>query len=311
MKSKNYIQKIEEILAKNNWTQTQFANAAGVTFATVNRWLKQHVKPHLNQIRAIDKLHKEHIGIIPLSRIEIQTALKKVDKVKKKFSDMHDIFKGKSVNEEFLLELTYNSDAIEGSTLTKKETEAVLFDKATIKDKSLVEHLEAINHSEILVDIFFGKYRKRITEDLICEIHRSLMKGIRADAGQYSKHQGGIRGVDIVLPHPEDIPEEMTLLCKKINNIKGHPIEHIAKMHADFELIHPFGDGNGRVGRIIMIIQLLNNNYAPCVIGVKEKAEYYEYLEYAQRKSETHFVQYLAKTVLIGYKIIEKRKKQR
>jgi len=308
MKSKNYIQQIKEVLAKNIWTQTQFANAVGVTFATVNRWLKQHTKPHPNQIRAIDRLYKEHIGIVPLEREEVQLALKKVDKAKKKFGDVYNIFKNKSVNEEFLLELTYNSDAIEGSTLTKKETEAVLFDKATIKDKSLVEHIEAINHSEILIDIFLGKFRNKITEGLICEIHRSLMKGIRADAGQYSKHQRGIRGVDIVLPHPEDIPEEMGRLCKKINSIKGHPLEHIAKMHADFELIHPFGDGNGRVGRIIMIIQLLNNNYAPCVIGVKEKSKYYEYLEYAQRKSETYFVQYLAETVLAGYRIIEKRK---
>jgi Fic family protein len=311
MKSKNYIEKIKEIIAKNNWTQVQFADEIGVTFATVNRWLKQHTKPHPSQIRAIDKLYKEEIGVIPLSKTEIQVSLKKADKAKRKFSNIYDIFQNKPVNDEFLLELTYNSDAIEGSTLTKKETEAILFDKAIIKDKSLIEHMEAVNHSEILIDVFVGNYRKKITENLICEIHRNLMKGIRTDAGQYSKYQRGIRGVDIILPHPEDVPEEMGLLCKKINNIKGHPMEHIAKMHADFELIHPFGDGNGRVGRIMMIIQLLNNNYAPCIIGVKEKAEYYEYLEYAQRKSETHFVQYLAKAVLAGYEIIEKRQSQR
>lgn len=309
MKDEKYISKIREILEKTGWTQAKLSYEIGVTFATVNRWINQHTIPHPSQIRLIDKLYKEHVGIIPLSKEEIQKVLREADKKRNQYKAIYDIINQEQTREEFLLELTYNSDAIEGSTLTKKETEAILFDKATIKDKSLIEHIEAINHAEILNDIFSGKYKTKITEDLVRDIHHDLMKGIRTDAGQYARHQRGIRGVDIILPHPDDIPEEMGLFLKKVNNIKTHPIEHIARMHADFESIHPFGDGNGRVGRIIMIIQLLNNNYAPCIIGVQEKFQYYEYLEYAQRKSETHFTKYLAETVLAGYKIIEKRKR--
>jgi len=304
---KNYINKIKEILDKTHWTQTQLAYEIGVTFATVNRWLKHHTRPHLVQLRAIDKLYKEYVGIAPLSDAEIQQTLTTVDEERKKHNNIYQLLKNESIREEFLLELTYNSDAIEGSTLTKKETEAVLFDKATIKDKSLIEHLEAINHAEILNDIFNGKYKTGITEDTIKEIHRDLMKGIRDDAGEYSRQQRGIRGVSIVLPYPDDIPEEMNLFCKKIENVKNHPIEHTTKMHADFEAIHPFGDGNGRVGRLIMIIQLINNDFAPCIIGVNEKSKYYEYLEYAQKKSETHFVKYIVETVLAAYKIINKK----
>jgi len=308
MIEKDYISKIKQILAKTDWTQTQFAQELSVTFATVNRWLKQHTRPHLAQLRAIDRLFKEHIGIIPLGKKELQEVLTKVTAKRKKFNNIYNLLNNKAIREEFLLELTYNSDAIEGSTLTKKETEAVLFDKATIQDKSLTEHLEAINHAEILNDIFNGAYKANISEGFIQKIHKDLMKGIRSDAGLYSRHARRIRGVDIILPHPEDIPEEMLFLCKKINQIEGHPISHIARMHADFEAIHPFGDGNGRVGRLIMIMQLLNNGFAPCVIGVQEKSRYYEYLEYAQKQSETHFIKYAAETILKGYKIIEKKK---
>ena len=305
---KNYIAKIRRILDKTRWTQTQFAQELGVTFATVNRWLRQHTRPHPAQLQAIDKLHKKHVGIIPLDEKELQEVLSKGMIKRKKRKNIYSLLNDKAIREEFLLELTYNSDAIEGSTLTKKETEAVLFDKATIQDKSLTEHLEAINHAEILNDIFNGVYKTDISEGLIQEIHKNLMKGIRSDAGLYSRHLRAIRGVDIVLPHPEDIPEEMQLLCEKINKVKNNPISHIAKMHADFEAIHPFGDGNGRVGRLIMIIQLLNNGFAPCIIGVQEKSRYYEYLEYAQKKSGTHFIKYVAEAILKGYKIIEKRK---
>ncbi len=133
------------------------------------------------------------------------------------------------------------------------------------------------------------------------------MQGIREDAGEYAKHQRAIRGYDLALPHPDDIPEEMQSLIKKMNFRKKHPVEHIAKIHADFEAIHPFGDGNGRVGRLIMIIQLIDCGFAPCIISVNDKAKYYECLEYAQKKSYSHFVYFLAEAILKGYGIIQKK----
>ena len=304
----NYIDKIKQILAKTSWSQSRFAQEAGVTFVSVNRWLKGHSRPHPSQLRQIDLLFKKIVGIIPLPEGEIKQIMAKVDEKRRQFSNIVKILEDERIVADFLLELTYNSDANEGSTLTKKQTEAIIFDKATVREKSLVEHLEAINHATILKDLFSGKYIPPINESLIKEIHRVLMQGIRDDAGQYSKQQRGIRGVDLSLPHPDDIPEEMNLFFSKVNSCRKHPIEHIAKMHADFEAIHPFGDGNGRIGRLIMIIQLINNGYVPCVITVEEKARYYESLEYAQKRSETHFVYFLAETILKGYQIIEKIK---
>ncbi|MFH1856602.1 MAG: Fic family protein [Candidatus Omnitrophota bacterium] len=301
-----YIYQLTQILEKSGWSQVRLAEEVGVSFATVNRWLNGHTRPHLAQIRQIEKLFREFVGIIPLPEKDIEFVLEKVTDKKKQFCDIKKFLQNERIVEEFMLEVTYNSDAIEGNTLTKKETEAVIFDKAALKNKSLIEHLEAVNHASVLKDIFAGKLQEEIDENIIKKMHKMLMQGIREDAGEYAKYQRGIRGVDLILPHPEDIPEEMRLFCDKVNNYAGHPLEHIAKMHADFEAIHPFGDGNGRIGRLIMIIQCLKNNLAPCVINVEEKAKYYETLEYAQKRSETHFVCFAAEAVLKGYKIIEK-----
>ncbi|MCP4652485.1 MAG: helix-turn-helix domain-containing protein [Candidatus Omnitrophica bacterium] len=304
--NENYIKQIKAVLDKTGWSQSRFASNIGVSFATVNRWLNQHTKPHPGQLRQIKKVFKNIVGVAALSDQAIGKMLGKVEAKKRQFSNIRKLLRRQDVIEEFLLELTYNSDAIEGSTLTKKETEAIIFDKASINDKSLTDHLEAINHSAILVDIFSGRLCAPIDENLIKNIHKMLMQGIRSDAGQYAKYPRGIRGVDLALPHPKDISDELNFFLQKVNSHKAHPIVHAARMHADFETIHPFGDGNGRVGRLIMIIQLINSGFAPCLISANEKAGYYECLEFAQKKSETHLTNFIAEAVLAGYRIIEK-----
>lgn len=304
----NVIKALTKILEQSKWTQSQLAQELGVTFATVNRWLNAHTSPHPAQKRQIEALFKKIVGIEPLKKQELRSAFQRARKAKGRFKNIKKILRNERVADEFLLELTYNSDAIEGSTLTKNETEAIIFDKATIKNKSLVEHLEAVNHAAILRDIFSGSIQAPITEGLILKMHARLMQGIRVDAGEYARHQRAIRGVSLALPDPRDIPEEMKRYFKRINKFKGNPVAHIAKLHADFEAIHPFGDGNGRLGRLIMIIQLISKGFAPCVIALSERAKYYEVLEYAQRKSETHLIHFLAEAVLCGYEIIRRVK---
>jgi Fic family protein len=178
---------------------------------------------------------------------------------------------------------------------------------------SLIEHLEASNHAAVLERIFNGECNDVINEDLLKGLHRAIMQGIRHDAGMYSKFHRAIRGVDLIMPAPEDIQEEMDVLFKVINYKEKKTntgceglIAHVAKMHASFEAIHPFGDGNGRIGRLIMIIQLLSEGYAPCVVENSCKGEYYEVLEYAQKRSETALIKFVAEAVLKGYKLLEK-----
>ena len=306
----NYINQLKAIMNITGWSQPKLAQTLGVTFASLNRWLNRHAVPHPVMRKAIYHLYKECVGILPVPEEKIKTSIGSLEKEKKKHKNIKELIKtSKNLREDLLLELTYNSNAIEGSTLTKKQTEAVIFDKAAIPDKSYTEQLEATNHAVALERIFNSEFSGPITENTIKELHGIIMQGISAEAGKYSKHHRAIRGVDLRLPAPEDIKEEIGLLLRKINHPRDSLIEHIAKTHAAFEAIHPFGDGNGRVGRLIMIIQLLNAGYAPCVIENEMKADYYEALEYAQKKSETHLTIFLIDSIQKGYSIIKKHKK--
>ncbi|MEA3493627.1 MAG: Fic family protein [Candidatus Margulisiibacteriota bacterium] len=306
----NYIAQIKAILNATGWSQVKLAQEIGVTFAALNRWLNQRAKPRPSTQKEIYRVYKEEVGILPLPDKNIRQALHSLDREKKKHKNIKKIIKeNKHLREDLLLELTYNSNAIEGSTLTKKQTETIIFDKAHIPDKSYVEHLEATNHAVALNMIFDGKFKGPITEKIIKKLHGIILQGINPDAGKYSKHHRAIRGVDLILPHPEDIQEEIARLLRKINRTKEHIVKHIAKMHAAFEAIHPFGDGNGRAGRLIMIIQLLNAGYAPCLIENNQKTEYYEDLEYAQKKSETHLIEFIIECIQKGYQLVRKHKK--
>jgi len=311
--NKNYIEQLQAILTATGWPQVKLAKELKITFAALNRWLNKRAIPHPSSKADIYQLYKELVGIQPLSRELIEKLTKELEQEKKKHKNIKEIIKdNKSLREDLLLELTYNSNAIEGSTLTKKETETIIFDHGHISDKSYIEHLEATNHASALTRIFDGEFINRpISEKTIKKLHSILMQGIRDDVGKYSKHQRAIRGVDLTLPHPEDIPFEMRRFIRQINKPgKGLSIiEHISEMHASFEAIHPFGDGNGRVGRLIMTVQLLKAGYPPCLVEQNRKAKYYETLEFAQKKSSSHLIEFVVQGILKGFAIIRKHKR--
>jgi DNA phosphorothioation-dependent restriction protein DptG len=195
--------------------------------------------------------------------------------------------------DELILEHSYNSNTIEGSTFTKRETEAVLFADKVFEDKSMTEHLELTNHARILKELFRLHHPIKVTEELIKELHYKLMTNIREDAGYYSKHHRAIRGLDLSLCHPADITDELASLINEYNSKKQKTIADIAKFHIDFELIHPFGDGNGRIGRLLMLIQCLALDLIPVIIKDKHKLDYYDTLYYAQTKHEGPFINFL------------------
>lgn len=301
----NYISQLKQILVAASISQKELATRLGVSFATLNRWLNGHAIPHKRRIEQIGRMHREMLGYATITNKDIRQIVNEANEFKdKKIWEV--IVKYQNLQDDLILEHTYNSTTIEGTTFTKKETEAVIFDKLTIKDKSLIEHLDVVNYSAILSKIFKREFSQEITENIIKEIHRLLMQGIREDGGMYSQHQRGIRGVDIMLTHPKDIPEEMGRLIREWNSKKQKNIHAITKFHSDFELIHPFGDGNGRVGRLIMVLQCQSQKYAPVIIENSRKAEYYEVLEYAQRKSEYPFVPFLFEEMKRTFRIINK-----
>ena len=289
--SENYIALLKDLL-RSRMTQKALAERLGVTFAALNRWLHGHAVPHPGRLEAIRKLHREMIGYPAYTPAKISRLIREAGRFKRK-----QIWKTVSQNEklqdELVLEHTYNSTTIEGNTMTKRETEAVIFKDKTISDKSLIEHLEMKNHAAVLRKILEGEYRGPMTEEFIRLIHRHLMQGIRKDAGHYSRHQRVIRGADIALTDAEDIAEEMAALMASWKKKRSVTLQAIADFHVRFELIHPFGDGNGRVGRLLMTAQCLETGYLPLIIENEKKLEYYEVLEYAQRKADGPFVAFL------------------
>ncbi len=304
--AENYIFRLRQILAKGSFTQEQLAQRLGVTFAALNRWLHGHAKPQPRRMAAIEALYKEIVGYPSVTPEKVQRAIRQADGLRTK-GLWNTIARQESLQDELLLEHTYNSTSIEGTTFTKRQTEGVIFSKAMIPDKTLIEHLEITNHATALKALFQRKYQGLVNEEFIKELHKDLMQGIHPDAGHYSQHMRAIRGVNIALTHPKDISEEMRNLIKSWRAApRRKTIKEIANFHADFELIHPFGDGNGRVGRLLMVVQCLQGNYPPVVIENARKTEYYDVLEYAQKKSEGPFICFLVEEMERTRQLIRK-----
>jgi Fic family protein/DNA-binding XRE family transcriptional regulator len=303
--STNYISQIREILSSRAYTQSSLADRLGVTFAALNRWLNGHAKPHPRRLETIAKLYRQIIGFPSLSDHELAAINRKAKALRRR--DLWNLIAGREdLQKELLVEHTYNSTSIEGTTLTQKETEVVILGKGLIPDKSLQEHLEVTNHATVLRNVLQKNFREPLTEALVKDMHRSLLQGVREDAGSYSKYPRVIRGLDIELTHPKDIPEELGHLLRAWNRSSLKTVREIAEFHAQFELIHPFGDGNGRIGRLILALQCLERGYPPAVIENARKAEYYEVLEYAQKNSEGPFTVFLVEEMERTAKIIRR-----
>ncbi len=298
----NYIKQLKELL--ENLTQEELAERLSVSFPALNRWVNGHAEPHKSNLVLINKLYKELIAYPKLDNKAIKQFIQDSKALKRK-QLWKQIQNNIGLQEELILEHTYNSNTIEGSTFTKRETEAVLFNNQTIKGKNLTEHLELVNHSNVLKEVLNLSYPVKVNEELIKSLHYKLMQGIREDAGKYSKHHRAIRGLDLSLCHPKDIPDEMTRLIKEFNAIKTKTLKDIAKFHVDFELIHPFGDGNGRVGRLLMVMQCLSLDLPPVIIHDVKKLIYYDTLYYAQTKQEGAFIEFIYEEMLDTNRILE------
>lgn len=304
---KNYILQLRAILEVQRLTQEELARDLEVTFATLSRWIHGHAKPHRSHLTRIDQLHRQWVGFKPIPAVNYKKIL--TQSLKYKVSIILQLLQSnEQIAREFVVDSTYNSNSIEGTTLSLRETEVLIYDHQFSATKPYLDHLVSSNHASILMDIFRGKYLGEITEEKIKELHSRLFQGIRKDAGNYSKHQRGIIGLNLQLTHPEDIPEEMKRFVKNIRQKtkKQAVLEWMASSHAEFEWIHPFGDGNGRIGRLILLIQCLNEKFPPLVIQNKRKVEYYEVLEEAQRRDPSHLTQFLFEELQRSYQMVRK-----
>lgn len=204
----------------------------------------------------------------------------------------------KSLEENFKLEWTYNSNAIEGNTLTLKETKVVL-EGITIGGKTMREHLEAINHNEAIefLEELINDNRE-LTEIDIKNIHAIVLKGIDdKNAGRYRTENVIISGASHIPPESIRVPELMEKLIYRYDEWKEkyHPIVVAALLHAEFVKIHPFIDGNGRTARLLMNFEVMKNGYPPIIIKTEQRHKYYDTLdEGAMTGNYTEFVKIVA-----------------
>jgi Fic family protein len=290
--------------------QEEMARELGVTFAAFNRWINKKAVPRASAGNRIDDLYFKYSGEkkMPTSALSAkkQAILRKQKKHKQV---LREILQNKDIYDQFMLSLTYNSNSIEGSSLTEGDTAAILFDNVSLPNKSLKEQLEAKNHQTAL-EYLFGYIQKKsaINEVLILKLHSILMNSIRVDAGSYRQHGVRIIGTYVPTANYLKVPEKMKELVKKINKKNPEIIQQVADVHAEFEQIHPFGDGNGRVGRLIAHAMLLKSDLPPAVIKQKDKKLYYRYLNKAQLEEKFDLIEdFFHDAVLSGYDILERK----
>lgn len=180
------------------------------------------------------------------------------------------------LNEEFLTEYTYNSNAIEGNTLTLRETDMVLRG-LTIDKKSLKEHLEVIGHKEAFDYVKqLVSENAEISENLIKDIHYLVLADKKDDGGVYRRIPVRIMGAAHEPVQPYLIIPKMEELLEQYKNSKEDIVTKLARFHIEFEDIHPFIDGNGRTGRLLINLELMKAGYPPIDIKFSDRLKYYE-----------------------------------
>ena len=192
----------------------------------------------------------------------------------------------RNLEQWFLVELTYTSNAIEGNTLTRSETAIVVEKGLTVSGKTLVEHLEATNHAAALNTVLELAESKTttLTERAIRGLHETILKGIDdANAGCYRTIAVRISGSMVVLPNPTKVPDLMTRFIAEMTAANDHnPVELAAEAHYQLVTIHPFIDGNGRTARLLMNLILMQHGYPPALIRKRDRLRYIQSLEQAQ-----------------------------
>ena len=182
--------------------------------------------------------------------------------------------------EDLITRSTYHSNAIEGSTLTYAETYAILYNDNSFKieGKEPREIYEAINHKKALELVFKNLQNDDgFDERFIKKLNETINRDIKDTEG-YRPVQVFIRGSEHIPPAPEKIPNLMTYFVYNYNHDEEDIFTKIARYHIEFEKIHPFEDGNGRTGRLLLNFELLKNDITPVVISKEERVKYFEFL---------------------------------
>ena len=201
------------------------------------------------------------------------------------------------VDEAEVAEAVYNSNAIENSTLTLKETEKILLEMEVAREVTVREVFEAKNLARVVAYIRNKSQELEVNKEIILFLHQMLIGGIKDDiAGRFRKTGEYVRVGTHIAPAPEQVEKMIdVLLLEYTGNITEFFIDKIAKFHLEFETIHPFCDGNGRIGRVLINYQFQRLGFPGIIIRDKEKKEYYStFAEYRDKKTAKKMEKILA-----------------
>ena len=210
---------------------------------------------------------------------ELSSVLLRIDALKAELDSKRPLTTAEAerLREQFMVEFTYNSNAIEGNTLTLKET-AMVLEGMTIDRKPLKDHLEAVGHKDAFLYVEDIAKDTKISESVIKNIHSLVLMDRPKDKGIYRKIPVTIMGAYTQPVQPYMIEPKMTELITNNEKRKKnmHTIERIARFHLEFEGIHPFIDGNGRCGRLLLNLDLIQNGYPAINVKFADRKKYYE-----------------------------------
>lgn len=259
-------------------------------------WLKEKILYEIGDddlaIKAMNMVQEDKVEyqlLAPKLSNTLQSLINDIDILKAQLEKFRQ-FDSFRIAQALELEYTFESNRIEGNTLTLRETDLVINEGLTISGKSMREHLEAINHVEAigyikqLMDQNFS-----FNEREVLTIHNLILRGIiPEDAGKYRKVQVMIKGSSFMPPQPYIVPKEMEdyFIWYETHKKRLHPVILAAQMHEKLVTIHPFIDGNGRTSRLVMNLILLQNGFVIANIkgDYESRMKYYNALEIAQTK---------------------------
>ena len=286
---------IKEHRENKKLTQKDIAQILGVEPGTISKYESGMIEPNIESLKklantfeiTVDELINKESNKFDISKINLLEVLKEQKEMKLKGNLYH--------NTQIMI--AYNTNHIEGNKLTEDqtryifETNTILFEGGTIA--SVDDILETANHFK-LVDYMLDIANEDLTEDMIKEFHRILKEGTMDsrkewfNVGEY-KQLVNVAG-SIKTSTPKQTPKDMENLMKWYNSLEKITIKEIIEFHARFEKIHPFQDGNGRIGRIISFKECLKNNIVPFIILDKDKLFYYRGLKEYQNRTEKGYL---------------------
>lgn len=277
----------------------KLSSILGIEYETLMiAWLKEKIIYEIGDnefaLKALQLAEDEIKYLRSSSDIQISKALhdilNEIDSLKTQLDNyrQYDSFR---IVQALELEYTFESNRIEGNTLTLRETDLVINEGLTVSGKSMREHLEAINHQEAIAYIkYLIEKNSLLNEREVLSIHNLILRGIQPeDAGRYRRVQVMIKGSNFMPPQPYMVAKNMEDFYIWFETHKNslHPVILAAEMHERLVTIHPFIDGNGRTSRLVMNLILLQHGYV--IANIKgdydNRMKYYQSLETAQTQN--------------------------